>query len=908
MDKVHAHRTYVRLVKEVRSANRSTEDLEREALSFMESKPETPDDELPLPAWLENRARTIATVAEMSEPDVMFENMVRQYVIVEQLHWLGVTRKGLKAKWKAMQPSRQQSKAWLVRATEEQSMASIARRKEFQEHLVPSRDRKAIPPSSFYATPRHAQPGFAQCGRRGCLNHTGDFADDGKLHKTRFVVENERSGDQLQVCRTCITVANSLQESPMQSNHLRKKHQQTVKLSSDVYLAYSEMASSDDRPASGGGASGASTDRKRWGNESPRKNTTLLGVESAKRVAQGKVGKRKKKGDEVGDDHGGPSSDNMISNGICKKQQGTDADPILLSSSDDEDNVPNKRLMAVINPCQRQTRRTTKLEVETDPVLDKLKCFMPPEGGRGSIKLSLRDYLQLRPMEFLNDSCIDYFMKSIEIRLKEEIPKAWERCYFFNSFFYKKLTDNQSDFISEETKALAGMPLGEMDEVSLQALRCYDLTKNWTKHVDLFEKDYLFIPICEHLHWSLLIVCHPGCGIIKDMPQHKQDPNVVGTFMIHLDSLRSHKSFEMGKLVKMYLQNEWKAKLRQGGNSAAKRWQAAHPGETRDFLKMNVRRPHVPRQDNHFDCGLFLCVYVEQFLAYLPKSMNPDKVPTKIGRGIFKAKQMANNRRYFPRRPMFLTERWFPTNEVGNLRTDLATKVLRAMAVNAGVMDHLAKWKTDNLSEEQRHMLTYLMNQLDMLACRNEPYNGPEWLEVQSDEEEYGEIEVEFEVGLSTDDAEANAEKKDERNTRNDIKSCSEVGINVERIKSRRGTPFPELDDLIVDDPIENLSEDPSGHEGAGKTPKEAIQLSRSILSRKKDRNTPDIQATTQKHRDGSIEIIDRDFQQFRRRKKKNMFAVPGGQVSTISQRAGSGVQKSRGANLVKNINAKKNP
>jgi hypothetical protein len=28
--------------------------------------------------------------------------------------------------------------------------------------------------------------------------------------------------------------------------------------------------------------------------------------------------------------------------------------------------------------------------------------------------------------------------------------------------------------------------------------------------IDIFSKDYIFIPICEKLHWTLAVVCFPG--------------------------------------------------------------------------------------------------------------------------------------------------------------------------------------------------------------------------------------------------------------------------------------------------------------------------------------------------------------------------------------------------------------
>lgn len=37
----------------------------------------------------------------------------------------------------------------------------------------------------------------------------------------------------------------------------------------------------------------------------------------------------------------------------------------------------------------------------------------------------------------------------------------------------------------------------------------YAKVKRWTKSIDLFNKEYIFIPICENEHWSLAIICKP---------------------------------------------------------------------------------------------------------------------------------------------------------------------------------------------------------------------------------------------------------------------------------------------------------------------------------------------------------------------------------------------------------------
>ena len=43
----------------------------------------------------------------------------------------------------------------------------------------------------------------------------------------------------------------------------------------------------------------------------------------------------------------------------------------------------------------------------------------------------------------------------------------------------------------------------------------YESVRRWTKNVDIFTKDFLFVPINESLHWSLAVVCWPGK--IKDL-------------------------------------------------------------------------------------------------------------------------------------------------------------------------------------------------------------------------------------------------------------------------------------------------------------------------------------------------------------------------------------------------------
>ena len=41
------------------------------------------------------------------------------------------------------------------------------------------------------------------------------------------------------------------------------------------------------------------------------------------------------------------------------------------------------------------------------------------------------------------------------------------------------------------------------------AERRHNRVKNWTRNVNIFEKDFLIVPIIKNAHWYLAIVCYP---------------------------------------------------------------------------------------------------------------------------------------------------------------------------------------------------------------------------------------------------------------------------------------------------------------------------------------------------------------------------------------------------------------
>ncbi|KAH8080357.1 hypothetical protein JL720_9050 [Aureococcus anophagefferens] len=136
----------------------------------------------------------------------------------------------------------------------------------------------------------------------------------------------------------------------------------------------------------------------------------------------------------------------------------------------------------------------------------------------------------------------------------------------------------------------------------------YAKVKRWTKNVDVFDQDLLFVPVNEHLHWSLAVVVNPGKKPSRRTPRapkpkpKKGDvieidsdsdgdgddadatPDSSEPYILAMDSLRSH---DKGRIAE-YL----RARVPQA--------------ET-----MPVFAPDLPKQRNSFDCGVYVLKFFD---------------------------------------------------------------------------------------------------------------------------------------------------------------------------------------------------------------------------------------------------------------------------------------------------------
>ncbi|XP_058147059.2 sentrin-specific protease 6-like [Dasypus novemcinctus] len=144
--------------------------------------------------------------------------------------------------------------------------------------------------------------------------------------------------------------------------------------------------------------------------------------------------------------------------------------------------------------------------------VEKLIVYPPPP-AKGGISVTNEDLHRLNEGQFLNDIIIDFYLKYLVLeKLKKEEA---DRIHIFSSFFYKCLNERESRNLHETTN------------LSIQQKR-HGRVKTWTRHVDIFEKDFIFVPLNEAAHWFLAVICFPGLEKPKYEPNpHYHDNTVI---------------------------------------------------------------------------------------------------------------------------------------------------------------------------------------------------------------------------------------------------------------------------------------------------------------------------------------------------------------------------------------------
>ena len=246
-----------------------------------------------------------------------------------------------------------------------------------------------------------------------------------------------------------------------------------------------------------------------------------------------------------------------------------------------------------------------------ESVTDKLLTY-PAVGHSRRITIDKGTVSCLQPEMFLNDTIIEFYLLYMYHAVLSQTQR--EQVHIFNTFFYTKLTNNLSSQLNSQN-------LHEK----------HRLVSKWTKNVDLFEKDFILIPIHDHAHWLLAIICYPS--LAGSEPIFAQEDGTICVESVEpakclrnkrtilklaciliFDSLAIKRNDVISNL-RFYLQAEWDARYKSRGSYTC----------TTNTLVGH--HPKLPIQPNSCDCGLFVMQYAESFFT---NSLHDFKFPIKL--------------------------------------------------------------------------------------------------------------------------------------------------------------------------------------------------------------------------------------------------------------------------------------
>ncbi|XAR50321.1 Ulp1 peptidase [Bertholletia excelsa] len=121
---------------------------------------------------------------------------------------------------------------------------------------------------------------------------------------------------------------------------------------------------------------------------------------------------------------------------------------------------------------------------------------------------------------------------------------------------------------------------------------------NWIKKIHIFSKNYVFVPIVQWCHWSLLVFCHFG----ESKPSKSRTP-----CMLLLDSLQTANPQRLEPSIRKFVLDIYKTEER---------------AEDKELIYgIPLKVPKVPQQRNN-ECGIFVLYYMYLFMESAPENFS----------------------------------------------------------------------------------------------------------------------------------------------------------------------------------------------------------------------------------------------------------------------------------------------
>lgn len=172
------------------------------------------------------------------------------------------------------------------------------------------------------------------------------------------------------------------------------------------------------------------------------------------------------------------------------------------------------------------------------------------------------DTLTTEEPKCVDNHVVDFYFKLIEERSREYdwLPKV----YVFSHFFYIKMTTSS---------------------------QCYKEVFRWTSNVNIFRFNYVFMPVGNPVHWTLIVI---------DMRKK---------LISYYDSMGGGQANAGGyhhrRNVLKYLKDEYERKT---SSQFPTEWESNLKNDNVSQWTMNAQ---VPQQNNGYDCGIYICLFAE---------------------------------------------------------------------------------------------------------------------------------------------------------------------------------------------------------------------------------------------------------------------------------------------------------
>ncbi|KAG9770933.1 hypothetical protein KCU88_g6479, partial [Aureobasidium melanogenum] len=298
------------------------------------------------------------------------------------------------------------------------------------------------------------------------------------------------------------------------------------------------------------------------------------------------------------------------------------------------------------------------------------KDLVYPGPGKKSATVPFEDLRRLDDDEFLNDNLISFFMQYLETYLERSNPELYRDMYFYNTYFYEALTKN--------VKGKKGIN--------------YDAVSRWTKNINIFKRKFVVVPVNENFHWYLAIICNLPYFLPKAESDGENEARHGHQIEVVEDSQSSDRHSEgtgdaptqateatQKSLAELSLSDYDEGNSSSISKGQPKKGPGRRKAPRRSLPKYDVDKPiiitldslglsrsatcsllrqyvvaeakakqgldidgaelrgmtakDIPTQSNFSDCGLYLCMYLEQFVA------NPSQFVSNILRREEEAQQ-----------------------------------------------------------------------------------------------------------------------------------------------------------------------------------------------------------------------------------------------------------------------------